>query len=177
MPAESTEPPAFGPNFKNPHNAPLAELPLAPFPATEKGPHYISHLPTSELALYPCHGNYPPFILFSSTHFLLIPLCHFLWVCQKGEEIFLSLVCFTPLLPSVHPGPSSLCFSESCRFGLSICSLGCSSGPGWEGGLVHRPARGVGEMCLFKLIRIFSSRNANGGKAIKAACFLLSNLC
>lgn len=47
----------------------------------------------------------------------------------------------------------------------------------WEGGLVHRPARGVGEMCLSKLIRIFSSRNANGGKAIKAACFLLSNLC
>lgn len=45
-----------------------------------------------------------PVSLFSSTH-LLIPLCHFLWVCQKGEEIFLSLVCFTPLLPSVHPGP------------------------------------------------------------------------
>lgn len=43
--------------------------------------------------------------LSSSTHFLLVPLRRFLWVCQKGEEIFLSLVCFTPLLPSVHPSP------------------------------------------------------------------------
>lgn len=116
--------------------------------------------------------------LSTSVCFFLIPLCHFLWVHQKGGEIFLPLVCFTPLLPSVHLGSWFLCFSELwiwVQFALSWMLLWMVLV--WEGGLVHRPAPGVGEMCIVKLIKIFSSRNANGGKAIKAACFLLSNLC
>lgn len=69
---------------------------------------------------------------------------------QKGEEIFLPLVCFTPSLPSVHPGPQSLGFLESCGFGLSGMLFWARLV--WAGGLAHRPARAVGAMCLFKLI-------------------------
>lgn len=44
-------------------------------------------------------------------------MCHFLWVHQKGGEIFLPLVCFTPLLPSVIQVPSSFVFHSRVDLG------------------------------------------------------------
>lgn len=90
---------------------------------------------------------------------------------------------FFPLFASLHyshlfiQALSSFVFQSHVDLGSLFAEMLFWTRLVWEGGLVHRPPQGVGEMCLFKLIRIFSSRNANGGKAIKAACFLLSNLC
>lgn len=113
----------------------------------------------------------------------LLPACSFpcatFYGFARKERRF-----FFPLFASLHyshlfiQALSPFVF-QSCGFGCSVCSLGCSSGPGWCGKEVWCTGqhKGWGEMCLFKLIRVFFSRNANGGKAIKAAWFLLSNLC
>lgn len=98
---------AFRPSFENPHNVPLAELPL--LSQLHRKVKVLPRTPPSQSPTNFCPCSLNPATLavlplFSSACFFLIPLCHFLWVHQKGGEIFLSLVCFTPLLPSVHPG-------------------------------------------------------------------------
>lgn len=173
---------AFGPNFENPHKCSPSRV-ASPFPAAEKG-EGASQDPTKSvtyqllsLLFEPCHAGCPPIILLC----LLLPHSPVpLFMGSPERRGDFSSPC---LLHTITPICSSRLLVPLFFRVMWIWVQFTLSGMlfwtvlVWEGSLVHRLAQGVGEMCIFKLIRIFSSRNANGGKAIKAACFLLSNLC